>query len=536
MRVKLLLILVLLIKLLSAQTLIKGPIYENRPYTGIYVIKSSQLSLLNPVVLGEDSSNVYAVEIAINRSSDVFLVVEGFNKHTLERVYSKKHELNVTTVNEIEEIYLLNDKIVLFSSEEDVRDWKYVVELTYTQIDIKTGEKEKTDTVLSFTLEDTPIVTTQKKLNNRLGRFKVHASRNGKRVLVNYVRKDYEVDRFFNRVILFDEEMNILYDKEFIKEREEDIMQFTKLVDDEGSIYYIGDNNKLVFLDYYKGYEKWTEPILLDEIESNVRRKIYATMGFNPAGNAILVAPYVTIDIEDTEENKEKKETKEGDTQLEGLIFMEVDGFNKELKLSKTSKFNQSFIDEFKSDWHIKKELEAEVNDEFNSFDFYYPDKSTTLVIGEAFDYFDDRVYQNDLIVCTFSDSGQLVWAHRIRKLQRAHSAQSSGYLYFSDKKYAYVLIQDHKKNIEDNKRTNDRLRPVINDNYVVPILYKFDLKTGEVSYEIKPQWNGDEDFKAYPGTGYQKKLSSPIYIFLQSRDEYQLAKITFEQLPGEYD
>lgn len=96
-----------------------------------------------------------------------------------------------------------------------------------------------------------------------------------------------------------------------------------------------------------------------------------------------MIGSYVTTDIKETNENKAEVETTEGDTQLEGIFYLRINGLKKEVVAQKLSKFDQDFIDQFKTEDHIKCGLDAEVNDNFSLYRFFFNKEDYSLVFVE---------------------------------------------------------------------------------------------------------------------------------------------------------
>jgi len=316
--------------------------------------------------------------------------------------------------------------------------------------------------------------------------------------------------------------MNVILEKDYVKESSDDLITSYKIIDDEGSMYYL-EGRDLVFLDFYQDYEEWRETLPIDFLESNATIS-HLSASFNPKGNLILVGAYLTEDTEDTEENKEAKETREGDTQIEGVVYFEIDGFSKEIKTVEVSKFDQMFIDEFLDKYDVKYGEETEVNDIFNRFQYHFTDSSTVLIGEDA-----GPANYGDLAVYYFNSEGKLNWAHRIAKRQvRGEACSSYGYFSFLDNENLYVLIQDDEQNLEGNKRDVLDLRAFSNDRYGIPVLYKFNLVSGNKEYDVMRSWKStNKKLKIYPRYGEQEEIGDPAFIFLKDRSRYQLARIT---------
>ncbi|MEQ9262625.1 MAG: hypothetical protein RLP14_05625 [Owenweeksia sp.] len=467
-----------------------------------------------PYIRGEDKQNIYVADFYYED-----LIVESFDKATLRQNYRKTFELDIKETAryklELESFLFLDGYFIYLISGNYYRD--SYSELYVHRINASTGVKEPIDTILHQKGGEGDAGT---------GYYRIHTSKNKTRLIVHYISPNEELERYYEKLVLLDSEMNTIIEKEYVKSDKDELISFNKIIDDEGSIYYL-EGNEFVFLDYYQDYEEWREPLPNDIFESNARPS-RINGGFNNKGNLVVTAMYLTEDAENTDENKPYMERLQGDHQLEGIVYFEIDGFNKEIIKAKVSKFDQAFIDEFLTENMIKDEMEAEVNNLFNSFSFKFLDDATVL-IGESVPNSakpDERLF-NDMVVFVFNEDGSLRWGHRIHKSQLWNNGnKTTSYFSFSDEGNIYVLFQDYDRNFEGNKREQYNLRLADKAKYVIPVLYRFDKVTGENDYEVRRNWNSGKELKLNPNFADQSEPGDPIYVFIKYREDYRLARI----------
>ncbi len=478
-----------------------------------------------PRIRGEDESSLYVADVFL---SDVIL--ESFDKRTLKKNYHKEYRIipkhGIKSILELKRTLFIDGYFVLFVSGQYFDDSHS--ELYVHRFKASTGEKESMDTLMYTRIEDLPIISTQQKLANRLGRYQIQASPDKEHIVIHYANLHYEIGRFFEQIVVLDKELQVVKNKEFVQEKESQLIPKGIEVDNEGSIYYI-DGNELVFRDIYQDYEEWREPLPTDLFESNAS-PVDITGAFNPAGNLIVTASYLTEDTEDTDENKEGKETREGDTQIEGMVFLEVDGFNKEIVKAKVSRFDKTFLDEFKDKYHVKRGQEAEFNNILSRFRYSFTDNYTILIGHSVPGLIGTGMYMyGSVVVFCFDEEGTLSWAHRIPKFQIFKTNWKStltGYQNYLDDDYLYIFFQDDEDSFEGNKRNVLKLKTLDNNKHAVPVVYKFNLKTGKMEYDLMRRWDTDEKLKLDPHYGYQGEVGEPLYIFGKHKKHYRISRI----------
>ncbi len=510
-----------------AQKLVKGSVNKAREKT------------FKPNIMGEDDKNIYIADMRVDNFGSPYLIIESFSKFTLERNYSKEFPIDLTgsmrEMRRLESVTFLDGNIIYLVSSTrrtkkgDDGERDHISELQAFLIDGETGDILPVDTIIKTNFQDLPAVGGASKFYGRIGRYDVTTSKNNKRMLVTYTSHNYELERTFQRIYVFDAKLNLIKEQELIKSEDEadELIPKSVTVDDEGSIYYLEDGD-LVLLDYFKDYEEWREPMPNDIFESNADAS-HISGTFDKDGDLVITASYYTTDVEDTEENKEKWETKEGDTQLEGVIFMKVNTLDKEIAQVEVSKFDQDFIDEFLNEDLIEDGLDAEVNDVFNRFRYDFTDEAT-YVVGEALEKGKKGTNYNDMVVYSFDMEGKLRWAHRVPRIQEGnYELTTHGVMTFFDEQYIYLLFQDEKDNIDEmGKRDVMDPYPLDHDIHAVAVLYRFNKETGEFNYSVRPDWNSGKYFKINPNFSLTSKEG--IFVFMKDEKEYQLARIKFDE------
>lgn len=513
---------------LTAQKLEKGPVNKQKEKT------------FKPNIMGEDESSIFIADIRLDNLGYPILIVESFSKTTLERNYTEEFEIDVTTAsvavgNKLESVTFLDGNIVYIISstrrtkKNEDGERENISQLIAFLIDGDTGESLPADTLIHTNFQGIPAISSMSKYMDRIGKYEVTTSKNNKRMLVTYTSHNFKLERTFQEIYVFDNQLNLIKKQELIKAQDEadDLIPARVSVDDEGSIYYLEDGD-LVLLDFYQDYEKWREPMPSDIFESNADAS-NITGNFDKNNDLIITASYYTTDVEDTDENKERNETKEGDTQLEGVIYIKVNTLDKEIAKVKVSKFEQEFIDEFLNEDLVDDGLEAEINDIFNRFRYDFTDDAT-YVVGEALEQGKKGMNYNDMVVYSFDNDGVLRWAHRVPRLQEGnYELTTHGVMTFFDEEYIYLLFQDEKDNFDEKgKRDIMDPYPLDHDIHAVAVMYRFNKETGEFNYTVRPDWNTGKYFKINPN--FSLTSEEGIFVFMKDEKEYQLARIKFEE------
>jgi hypothetical protein len=511
---------------LSAQNLFKGEVYD--------ILGTS----FHPNIIGEGETNIFVADIKSDYRGGITMTLEAFNKKTLDRSFSKEYQvatarnplsamyLEAVSVLDGDVIYIVNSVRVKRKTSSSTTEVSSA--LKAFRIDGETGLISDSKTLISKSFQE-PSDNNAFSANRRSTySYSVVTSPNNKRIMVSLTTRDAELNRFFQKIHVFDSELNLLKEKELIKSEDElyELVPGGVTMDDEGSIYYW--DQELVILDYYKDYEEWREPVPMDNFESNA--DLGSISGsFDSQGDIVITGTYLTTDIENTSEPKMREERMKGDTQLEGLMFMKVNTMNQEIELVRISKFEQNLIDEFLTKDLLDQSLEPEVNDVFNSFSYDFSGDHT-YVIGEAVEIEKKAARFGDLLVCSFDKEGNLDWAHRVPRLQKSKSKLSCyGLMTFFDSDYIYLLFQDEKSNFNEKGERNELgLKELSGDAFAVPVLYRFDKKTGAMNYSVRPRWTSGGTFVINPN--YSLTTNDGIYVFMKDENNYRLTRISFDE------
>ena len=516
-----------LITQVSAQVLVKGPVNRAKEKT------------FKPNIMGEDEKHIFVADMRVDNFGYPYLIIECFEKTSLERLYTKEFAIDLTgsmrEMRRLESVTFLDGNIVYLVSSTrrtkkgDDGERDHISELQAFLIEGQTGEILPVDTIVKTNFQDLPAVGGANKFQGRIGKYEVSTSKNNKRMLVTYTSHNYEIERTFQRIYVFDSKLNLVKEQELIKSADDahELIPRSVTVDDEGSIYYL-EGSDLVLLDFYKDYEEWREPMPQDIFESNADAT-HISGTFDENGDLIITASYVTTDIEDTDENKDKYETREGDTQLDGVIYMKINTLDKEIDIVEVSKFEEELTDEFLNEDLVDDELDAEINDVFNRFRYDFSGDHT-YVVAEALAKGKKGTNYNDMLVYSFNNEGKLEWVHRVPRMQEGNYELSThGVMTFFDDKYIYLLFQDEKDNFdEQGKRDIMDPYPLDHDIHAVAVLYRFNKETGEFNYTYRPDWNSGKYFKINPN--FSLTSEEGIFVFMKDERDYQLARIKFDE------
>ncbi len=498
-----------------------------------------------PTIVGESEKELYGIHY-----EDETIFVETFDKKRLRSLGKRAVEMvelrGVT--EELELLTYLNDEVVFFTSLFNYRDDKF--DLIAQKVDPKTGKI--TDKV---TLFEKPIDKRRHK-----GSYDVYLSKNRKRVLVRTYTYYKETDQTIENLLLFDDKLDLITEREYTEKGNEVNLSSSLLVDDEGSIYFI-QSGAVVILDAFNDFEEWREDLPTDNLTvGSSYNKITITL--NKDLDPVITAYYVTKDLEDQDRkkvNKSRANRKEGDTQVEGVIFIKINSLDKELEVAKHTEFDDDFIKLFKTEEDIKRNYDPEIENAFSSNRIYSLDNGETLLIGEvvyrlvsqdqngsvtSISYF----YQ-DMIMVHFSASGDILWKDRLPKRQRYYWTKailgyggSAGYsfLLFPDgvQQYfyeraikvgdkVYLTYNDMPENRAGNSYTHE-LKEFRKFKKGVPVVQTIDLASGSRNGEIvrslvKPK------FWLKPRSMYASKLSDDVYYFITYKKKMHLARTSFK-------
>lgn len=501
----------------------------------------------NPSLVGEDESFLYVVDWISRGGSD--LVFQKIDKKSLKLVFNKK--IKIPREEDFRFTYeglsFIDGKLIVFASF--FNDDKMLSILKAFVFDSKSGEF----TVSKLLFEN---VIDKRSL---IGDFKILNSKNGELVLVSYIGINRRLGQALQELKLIDGNLESIIEKSENIDGETLKGSASYFIDDEGSIYF-KRGNRIVILDVNQDYEEWSQEIKLEEIELGAYISDFS-FRFNANNDLIITGSYYTVDGENNEENKSKWERKEGDVQVEGMFYLEIDGITKETTISKLSRFEIDFIDQFKTEKDIKKGWNSEINGisargksifkEDGGLIFISEkkkvvqstDKNTGKLSGE-------NIYFSDLIVLNFTPDGELIWASRIPKNQMfywrggiifnrgsfgksfwgfpRHTINHFSFLLGLTNDKLYLIFSDHVKNV--SKRNDyDELEKMKKIGKSIPVVYTVDLKTGHKSKEVNLSFsNGIQ--RIWPKTSLQSGTNQPLYIFGQWEQGFSYGKVIFKK------
>ncbi len=505
---------------LKAQNLEMGPMLET-PYKSF-----------TPQILELRNGLLYAADFEKSEHFSEALpdeiILQVYNQNTLDlklnvqieprEVFERRQSVSLM------EVALLGNYFVCFY--RGFTPTGNLVEVYAQRVNSQTGAVEVLDTIFSKKVQHPGELESEAIIYQKLGLLNLCMNTTKSRILIHHIALSPSSEDYIERVLLLDENLAPLLTRDFILRNPEDGMAMNKLVDSQGSVYSYS-NRKMVMLDFTRGYQRLEQPIPDKLIPANAFvRQLCATIHDN--GNIAWAGLYGTVDLEDTEENKDASETRRGDTQIEGVVYLEVDAATKQLKRTRRSKFSEDLINEFLNEELMKYHLDTEINDVFTSFEFFRVQDFSCL-IGEAADYNNPAgVNYNDLLLTTFDEMGEVLWVHRLPKLQSYGPVnRATGYLSFSDDETLYILFQDDLENFEEGVRKVYDLRKANHHKYLIPVLYSFNKETGNFLYEPKLNWKFGKDLKILPAQAYQSEEGEPVYVFLRGDENYRLSRFS---------
>ncbi len=498
-----------------------------------------------PTIVGEDDSYIYTADMVKEKE----LLLEQYDKKNFRQKYSR----NIPVPRQgrkrydVEKISFFGDKFLVFASFYDRKSHQYEL-----RVFAYSADRAKLE-------GDYPVLSYEVEKRRRKGDFAVHSSRNRETILIHYHTYFKETDNTVEEIKLYDRDLNELVAKSYLADGRVGARLSNIIIDDEGSIYFLRDNS-VAILDATVDFEEWSEPIIVENMEFNGKlSEVYMTL--NSSSDVVLVANYLTTDLEKTDEKKRRRDRRKNDTQVEGVYFMRINGLTKETEVAQLSKFSQDYLDQFRSKRDVKKGRKSEMNNDYDSFKFFFKDDGGIVFAAEELDYYvitdgNGRVkgenYEYlDLVTYNFTPDGELLWANRIPKDQSFYwynldgygilNTTSYGYTWFRIPYYAmghfsylaglsedkfYVVFNDHKKNMAV-KNDFDKLKTMRKVKKAVPMVYEIDLETGIKTKRMDLAYNsGDTRFK--PSVSYQASQTEPLYIFSMFKKSFRFGKIDF--------
>ena len=494
-----------------------------------------------PDVRFEDDRQIYAINYY---SPDILIKIYDKKKLNLKKDFFVEIPELSKVRESIERIGFVGDKLVLFMELDYYKDdmFKPVAYI----IDPEKGRIE--DQML---IMEKPYDRSREK-----GYYQVKISENRKNVVVNTAT--YYDDRNVTEqtLLLLDENLKEVTRREFSEIGEDLEVSTRTLIDNEGTIYYLHDN-ELVMLDPFNEFEEWREKLPLQDLAVNgvLKRVRLATQ---PGGNLIITGFYETTDAEDQDDaNKSRQDRREGDKQIEGVKCFIFDPLNQEFVAEKLTLFDQDFLDIFRDDDDKHDRHDGEINQDFNDIRLHFDEAGNTYLIGQP--YWVHRSYdQNgnvtaeyfnmeELIVLAFDTDAELIWKDRIPKYQTYYWSGFFGFVNgshgttFFVKPDGIIDFFDFKSFITDGKLVlvyNDMLinRAGKDQNQELevykkvkkgnPVVQEIDLKTGRRDGKVVPKL-AKEKMYLKPNLIYYSEMDQKFYYFLAYKKMMQLCTFT---------
>jgi|GEM_PF-4438008 len=517
---------------------------QDRPDFGpVMEIKRGYL----PNIVGESEKEIFAVSYEKET-----ITVETFDKKRLRSVSKKEVEIvelrGVT--EELEKLTYLNGEIVYFTSLFNYRDDKFT--LIAQKMDPKSGRVNDKITLFEK--------STDKRYDR--GEYDVYLSKNRKRILVRTHTYYKETEQTVENLLLFDDKLELVAEREYREPGRELNLISSLLVDDEGSIYFVQDGS-VVTLDAFNDYEEWREKLPADELTvGSSYKRISLTL--NKDLDLVISAYYVTEDLEKLDRkivNKSRDNRKEGDTQIEGVVYFKVNTLDKELEFVKHTNFDKDFIDLFKTEKDIKRGYDGEINNNYSLNRIVSLENGETLLMGEYYQFIvyrdgngavigEETVY-GDMILIHFSAEGDILWKDHLMKAQVYYWSQgiipltnmsSAGFNFLiipqgiQDYFYDQVIVRDDKvfmvyNDMPENRASNRHKAEIEvfkKFRKGVPVVQTIDLegrkRTGEINKSLVKT-----KFWLKPGSMYDSDFTDDVFYFVTYKRKMHLAKAKFK-------
>lgn len=484
-----------------------------------------------PEMLSITDSILYAADVYIDAeglNTSVSIVVDKYNLQDLSKLSQETFEMEdvyyIKSYGELvgfETMFFQNDKLYYLTSSMSKVGKLLKSHLILNQLDINSSLVVKVDTLMINEIQWSSFggTTSGTAKGERVkGRYTVRLTPDREKILVHHMCAHYKTENIFEALHLYDSNWDLMAEKEIVKPISEKTIPKSFIIDNEGSVYYLQDGY-FISLDVNKDYEEWKEDVVLENLESHASLKDFVG-GINDEGDLIVTALYVTENIKTAKRGKRNKDTEKGDLKLEGVVFIKIDSFSKEVEYSKLSKFPISFINQFRTNKDIKKGKAGYVGGSFSEFKIFFSDGLTFLVLEQSID---DYLYEGPIVLC-FNKEGKLAWSHRIERKVKSFK-RVSNYSGFFDEENFHVLINDSEKNYRSGIRVKNSTLEKTKE--ALPVLCSFNKITGDASYNLKADWNSDK-LRFFGYTGIQLEENEPFYFYMRYKKKYKLGRIKF--------
>lgn len=471
----------------------------------------------SPEILSADDNYVYTLTYDYK---DFY--VEKFDLAKLTPVYSKVVEIpKIGSVQtELELISLVNDKFVVFYSYYNEQE--NVAELHAYTLDAVNGEK----TGKSVRLMQLPV---EKK--RRAGEFYAFVSEDRKKILMNHYCYFKSQKMHQDKYVLFDANLDVLLERtEKLEKEDVNYRAFNYTIDNDGSVYYIKSSDEgysIVSYDAHNDYEKWEEKIDLSKTHPNAVIK-NILLSYNSKNNLVLTGLYSVSD------------------KYEGLIYMCLDRFSKEITVNKIDEFEAGFKETI-----CMNRPKAPRNMAYNHMSSINKADGGIIVIGEQYSrqivYTKNstsvHTYFVDLVLFDLTAEGELIKAYRIPKYQADHSTINLFYtmkrvekkceylsaLSWLDNKYIYLAFNDNPVNVsQTGMQAKYKAISAAGVEKAVPVIVKINRETGELTKEAFTSLTRAEVvFK--PQIHYYNPANNNLIVFAQRKLNYRFGTLTTE-------
>ncbi len=366
----------------------------------------------SPRVQFEDERFLYTTDYY-----EELIILEKFNKERLRPDSKQEVELPEWDDTEVDLLRynFIDDRFIVFLKLDN--DDLGRVKLLAMELDFETGKYGE-----SYELGE-----YQYEWSARDIYFDVNFTPNDKGVLVNSIVYNSETENTLQDLTFYDTNFEEVANREYLISGKNIEVSTRSIVDDEGSLYFIRDND-LVMLDPFNDYEEYAEALPMEDLALNGGLKNWA-VSFKPNGNLIFTAMYQTTDSkEQPDANLSRQDRSEGDTQIEGIKYFEYDPLNQEFTEQKLSMFDQEFIDVFRLEDDKYDKHDGEINQDFSYARFLFDDdgnlyllaqpRHTTISRGQNGVVTGKQTKFEEIMAISFNESGEIRWAERVPMLQ----------------------------------------------------------------------------------------------------------------------
>jgi len=462
-----------------------------------------------PEILGEDDENFYTY--SKHGGTSVF-ALEAYNKKTGNQVYTI--EFNAGKKDRrvrLKKALLTNGKILIFITDFSNKNNKNEI---YVRVyDAKTGKLNKNRVDLFSEETDENYVKT--------GRFSAYLSPDKSKILINYYAFDTKRNKFYDKFILFSEDLEEITRRENTYDDKYGDMSSHYTLDNSGNLYFLkrGDDlaNFIVSYDVENDYEKWEEKIRLNNLDIDISSLITdIKLKINQNNELIIYGIYCKTSPESYGGNPKGA--------FDGYLYIKIDKHSKEIIAETLSTLEPKLIESIKSNMgKHKKYFNLNIISLSNGESILSSEFSVKLPNGSK-----SKVRYTDLIITKLKSTGEIAWSLRIPKRQQytASNLQLPRYhrpyykfKTFADLTHVYVLFNDNEKNNFSISETFE-MKSMNNPNASKISIYSIDINTGQ--FKTSSSIENKEIGVAMMATrSFQNSQESAAYIFGKNGKKY---------------